>query len=131
MEEDKSHLAIELEKIKGAIFEGDKAKSEMESEKKLHKQKMMNLESEKQSLMSTLQRIREDANEKRKKLLEEQEKTNALSFKIEDMDKQRASYLRESKENKEIKNVMLQRIRGNQIEFHPNRVAISSKKSQR
>ena len=72
---------------------------------------MESLEQEKQQLLEAIGAIKEEAAEKRKALLSEKDKYDELKHKLDNIDKERIEIDRVSEENKEIKNVMLIRIR--------------------
>lgn len=72
---------------------------------------MQSLEQEKTMLLEAVNSIKEEAAEKRKILLNEKDKYDELKSKLEKIDREKIEIDRVSEENKEIKNVMLLRIR--------------------
>lgn len=76
---------------------------------------MQNLENEKQRLREAVEKIKQETSEKRQRLIKEKEKVEGVKNKIDDLEKEKREILRTNEENKELKNTMLQRIRGKNI----------------
>lgn len=97
--------------MKEELFSKKKERGVWDIEQEQHESKMNSLAQEKQVLLDAISKIKDETSEKRKNLLNEKEKLEGLKNKLDSMDREKIDIERVSEENKEIKNVMLQRIR--------------------
>lgn len=106
--------------MKEELFSKKKERGVWDIEQEQHEAKMDSLEEEKQVLIDAINKIKDDTQEKRKNLLSEKEKYESLKLKIDQLERDKIEVERISEENKEIKNVMLQRIR--ELEASHNKI---------
>lgn len=106
--------------MKEELFSKKKERGVWDIEQEQHEAKMDSLEEEKQVLIDAINKIKDDTQEKRKNLLQEKEKYESLKLKIDQLERDKIEVERIGEENKEIKNVMLQRIR--ELEASHNKI---------
>lgn len=73
---------------------------------------MENFHQEKQSLLEAIKKIKSETADKARSLVEEKDTIERVKSKIEDIEKQKRETINQNEETKEIKNAMLQKIRG-------------------